>query len=70
MSLIDTQTIQDQVDFHNLENMMKDKAQEKKCRKTEIECDFLKDIEETLQHNSFWYKIMLCISSEKKKIIH
>ena len=51
MSQIDTQTIQEQVDFHNFENMIEDKVQEKKHKKTEIECDFLKNIEEILQHN-------------------
>ena len=62
--------IQDQVDFHNFKNMIEDKAQEKKHRKMKIEYDFLKDIREILQCNQFKYKIMLCISSEKKKIIH
>ena len=62
--------IQSQVDFHNLEDMIKDKVQEEKYKKTEIKCDFLKDIEEVLQHNQFKYKIMLCISLKRKKIIH
>ena len=70
MLLIDIQTIQSQVDFHNLKNMIEDKVQKEKCKKTEIRCDFLKDIEEILQHNQFKYKIMFCISLERKKIIH
>ena len=70
MSWIDTQTIQSQIDFHDLKSMIEDEIQEEKYRKTEIEYDFLKNIEEVFQHNQFKYKIMLCISSEEKKIIH
>ena len=70
MSQIDTQTIQDQVDFYDLESIIKDKVQEEKCSKTEIEHNFLKDVREILQCNQFKYEITLCISSEEKKIIH
>ena len=62
--------IQSQVDFCNLEDMIKDKIQEKEYKKTKIKCDFSENIEEILQHNQFKYKIMLCISLKKKKIIH
>ena len=50
--------------------MIKDKAQKEKCKKTEIRCNFSESIKEVLQHNQFKYKIMLCISLKKKKIIH
>ena len=62
--------IQSQVDFHDLEEMIEDKIQEKEHKKTEISCDFSEDIEEILQHNQIKYKIMLCISSKEKKIIY
>ena len=50
--------------------MIKNEAQKEECKKTEIECNFLKDIEEIFQHEQPRYKIMLCISSEKKKTIN
>ena len=41
--------MQDQVDFYNFENMIKDEAQEEKHKKTEIKHNFLKNNEEILQ---------------------
>ena len=70
MLLIDIQTIQSQVDFHNLENMIEDKIQEEEHKKKEIRHNFLKNIEEILQHKQFKYEIMLYISSKRKKIIY
>ena len=70
MSLIDTQIIQSQIDFHDLKEMIEDEIQKEKCKKTETRYDFLKNVEEIFQHNQFKYKIILCISSEKKKIIY
>ena len=62
--------IQSQVDFHNLEDMIENEVWKEECEKTKIRHDFLKDIRKILQHNQFKYKIMLCISLERKKIIH
>ena len=70
MLLIDMQMIQSQVDFHNLEDMIKNEAQKKEHKKTEIRCDFSEGIKEILQHNQLKYKIMLCIFLERKKIIY
>ena len=70
MLLINTKMIQSQVNFHDLEDIIEEKAQKEEHKKAEIKHDFLKDIEEILQHNQFKYKIILCVSSEKKKIIH
>ena len=49
---------------------LKIKFKKKNTKKTEIKCDFSKDIEEVLQCNQLKYKIMLCISLKRKKIIH
>ena len=70
ISLINTQTIQNQIDFHDLKNIIRDKTQEKKHKKTKIKCNFSKSIKKILQCKQFKYKMILCISSEKKKIIH
>ena len=50
--------------------MIEDEAQKEEHKKTKIRYDFLKDVEEILQCNQFKYKIMLCILSKRKKIIH
>ena len=50
--------------------MIEDEAQEKKHKKIRIRCNFVKNIEEILQHKQSKYKIILCISSKEKKIIH
>ena len=67
MLLIDMQTIQSQVDFHNLEDMIKNKVQEEEHKKTETEYNFLKNVEEILQHEQSEYKVILCISLRRKK---
>ena len=51
MLLINTQIIQNQVDFHNLEDMIKDKAQEEECKKMKIKHDFSESIKKILQHD-------------------
>ena len=70
MSLIDIQTIQSQVDFHNVERIIEDEVQEKEHKKMKNKCNFAKDIEKILQHRQFKYKVIFCISSEEKKIIY
>ena len=50
--------------------MIKDKAQEEECEKTEIKCNFSENVEKVLQCNQLKYKIMLCIFLKEKKIIH
>ena len=70
MSLIDTQTIQDQVDFYNLKKMIENEVQEEEHKKTEIKYDFLKNNEEIIQHKQSKYEVMLHIFFRNKKIIH
>ena len=62
--------MQDQVDFHDFEEMIEDEAQKKECEKIESRCYFLKNIEEIFQCDQIKYKIMLCIFSEERKIIY
>ena len=70
MSLINTQTIQSQVDFHDLKEMIKNEVQEKECKKTKIKCDLAENIKKALQHRQFKYKVILCIFLKERKIIH
>ena len=62
--------IQSQTDFYDFENIIRDEIREEECKKPEIRCDFIKNVEEVLQHRQFKYEMLLCISSEEKKIIH
>ena len=50
--------------------MIRNEIRKEECKKTEIRCDFTENIEEVLQHRQSEYEMLLCISSEKKKIIH
>ena len=50
--------------------MIENKAQEKECEKTKIECNFSENIEEILQHKQSKYEMMFHISSEEKKTIN